>query len=196
MNPHPIAWDFLTPDQRLDLHESLRDLVPDDTAREAAILAIDMACGQAKLELQHPAVIAKHMAVERQHMRAVVKAVDQLRTALEHQWPRWGLAGLDRDRLLRDLAAVRAAATTDAGPETRPAPGRPPLVWRDRLIAVVYSIYPEGTALKSQGSHFERLVELLLEWLGAEIDDVHSVIIDAMRRCPDPPFRVTVPRKR
>ncbi|HVO12178.1 MAG TPA: hypothetical protein VMX54_15665 [Vicinamibacteria bacterium] len=67
---------------------------------------------------------------------------------------------------------------------------RPPDEARDVLIATVYSVYPADEAKKAVGSHFETTVEMVLGFLGRDVEDVHGLILRSLRRKPEPPWLV------
>jgi hypothetical protein len=63
--------------------------------------------------------------------------------------------------------------------------GRHTEKWRDELIRAVHAAYPQTTksrAKKSRESHFERTIDLLLDWLGAKVSDTHGAVIRALRK--------------
>lgn len=100
------------------------------------------------------------------------------------------LMGSSWPLVVQAIALIAETATIEEAELQQPKrQGRRPQQWRDELIAAVFHAYPIGLAKKSEGSHFERTVEMLLGFLNREVSDLHGVVIDALKRCPDRPRR-------
>jgi hypothetical protein len=122
----------------------------------------------------------------------IAQRIKELQRVLAHRPELWGEGSFDWRALEQQLAELERLVTRHIeGRTPRPRRGRTPLDWRDDLVSLAYSLYPEGEAAKSEGSHFESTVAMLLQYLDAEVNDVHSVVVDALRRQPEPPFRVS-----
>jgi hypothetical protein len=98
-------------------------------------------------------------------------------------------AALDR---IANVAA-RLSSVDEVKP---PARGPPVLGWREQMIAVVRAHYPPGRASVTRDGHFETTIELLLEYLGEGLEDLHIQILRTLKRDPRCPFiaRVDDPR--
>jgi hypothetical protein len=61
--------------------------------------------------------------------------------------------------------------------------GAPPNERRSELIRQLWRNYPKGTAKKTEGSHFEKTVQMVLSWLEPSPKDLHKTIIKALKGC-------------
>jgi hypothetical protein len=52
---------------------------------------------------------------------------------------------------------------------------------RDELISRIYSYYPNGSAKKTRGSHFEQTIEMVIGFLEPPPKDIHKTILNAMK---------------
>jgi len=186
---------FLTDRQSADIRRHLATVLPFDHLA-SALFAIDWACAWAAVEIKIGPEACRQMGASRDHFQQVFEAANALRYRLAIERPLSRTGDLDWEAFDDGLARVIDSALDHVGPaRPRARRGRPPLDWRDRVISVVFSLYPEGAAKKTAGSHFEQTVEIVLELLDHEVADIHSVIVDALKRRPSPPFTVrTTPR--
>ncbi len=54
---------------------------------------------------------------------------------------------------------------------------------RDKLVSVVFAVYPPDAAKRTRGSRFEKTVEMVLGFcLGRDVEDVHRLVREALRR--------------
>ena len=182
---------FFSEQQQEDVRVHLSELLGGDELKDA-LAAIDFACAYAEVEmLKSPGEWREHFDAKAWHFSRMLTFARNLRSSLRTEPPLWNTANLDWEKFDSALDQVIDSAQEHSRTEERPTRrGRPPEGWRDRLISVVHSIYPPGTAKKRVGSHFEDTVEILLGLLGREVEDVHTVILDALRRRPDPPYTV------
>ena len=181
----------LSPEQVNELTEHLGEVLLDATERDAAVTAIDSAA-----DLGEPVTPSDWKWIRdgsHAHAAKVASRATQLRELLRSELPTGAfssLADLDWSRIDTDLGRVIEAATAEAeGSARQKGAGRPPDEFRDELIAVIYSAYPPGEGTKSRGSHFERTVEMVLGYIGREVEDVHGLIVKALRRRPEHPLR-------
>lgn len=100
------------------------------------------------------------------------------------------ISQIDRDRLMAMLDLL----STDL--QEKPRRGKPPIKWRDDLIALIFHMYPTGTAKMSDDgagklSNFEEAVRLVLKFAGATVPkSLHKQIIESRKRTPDAPFKI------
>jgi len=187
-----MRWWFLTDEDAADLAEHLGAVIP-ARALPTAMLTIDMGCAEAqssrtaspgewqrqrRISHRHFAAIANHAAV----LRDLLRTERPLHNTAVVEWPAFDAA---LDVLIR---SARVHAETNQPKSGR---GRLPVEWRDRLVSLIYSVYPPGAATKTENSHFEDTVDRVLALLDAAVEDVHSVVLDALRRCPDAPYVVS-----
>jgi hypothetical protein len=187
-----MNWRFFTPEQRDALDAHLAGVLSEGV-RLDALAALDWACAVARASLQpnREREIRDALSLRRRHCHDVAHHAEALAALLRTERPLWNTASIDWPALDNMLAAVVASARVEAPPAPRGSRrGRPSTTWRDQLIAVAFSVYPAGEAKKTAGSHFEQTVEMLLEFLNAEIADTHGLVRDALSRCPDPPYKV------
>lgn len=186
------ARDAFTAEQYNELDEHLRQEIP-LADLPSAIFAIAMVFLAAQIEIAHKSDLADGRVARRRHMASVHKHATELQRLLAIGRPLVGTQRIRWDRFDAELRdAVVAAEVESAAADERPARrGRRPEAWRDDLVSVVYSVYPAGAAKRSVGSHFEATIDLLLNYLGKPVSDVHSVVLDALVRCPAPPFQVS-----
>ena len=65
--------------------------------------------------------------------------------------------------------------------------GRPPHVWRDRLVATIYQCFPPSTAKMTRGGAFETVVLLAVNVIEKTTEnEVHELVRAALRRRPRP----------
>jgi hypothetical protein len=104
--------------------------------------------------------------------------------------PLVGTAGLDWAAFDGALENIRTSADAETeATKHRTGRGRPPLEWRDDLIAAVRGAYPPYADVLDRGSHFERTIEITLGFLDVDdVGDLHVVIEDALHRRSTPPF--------
>jgi hypothetical protein len=190
---------FLDSGQQTDLTELLSTVLTGDPLIDA-VAAIDFACAWAeseiRLEKKTPGWTRAERGVRFKHFSALLvhaTAVQDLLRANRRPLP--GTIDLDWTAFDDALATVINSTRREVA-AARPGSkrGRPPEEWRDRLITVVFSVYPVGAAMKTTGSHFEETVRMLLEYLGRELEDIHSVTLDALHRQPAPPFTLRLKR--
>ena len=132
---------------------------------------------------------------ESRHMRAVAATITSLRRLLETERPLWGTAGVDWKRLDASLATIGEAGRIE-GDALRPheGRGRAPDEFLDDLISVIHGVYPPGAATLEEGSHFVTTVELVLAYRELDVKEIRSRIVGALRRRPEPPFRMMLTR--
>jgi hypothetical protein len=184
---------FFTPEQREELRAHLSEAIPSPQLDEA-LSSLDFMCKWAAAEIRldeaDPGCQSRERAALSRHLGAIKAHADNLRVLLGERHPLPGTAGIDWDQVERDLATISDAAQLERDARQRTGGGRPAFEWRDDLIALTFSLYPAEAQLKSAGSHFELTVELLLGFLGRDVEDVHGPINQALARRPDPPFRL------
>ncbi len=189
---------ILSPEQIDELAEHLGEVLLDAEELATAVFAIDMAANSCRKGAPTPSEWKELRETNHAHMLLVAARATKLRALLRADLPiglrarpLWKTAGLDWERFDADLETIADSATAEAewGAPQKGA-GRPADESRDKLISVVHNIYAEGVRSKSRGSHFERTVEMVLGHLDREVEDVHSLIVNALRRQPEPPFRV------
>jgi hypothetical protein len=193
--------DVFSPEQRADLEHNLKEILAGESLNKG-LIAVAIAFGEARIFIEHRHELKSLNDADREHFAAVLHHASALQALLSERRPTRHLssrlwAPFDEElsrltlRFRTGLAAIAQSAAQHVwGTQLATGPGRTPEVWRDRLIATVYHVYPPGTAKKAQGSHFEDTVDLLLRMLGQPVSDVHSVVLGALKRCPDPPIRV------
>jgi hypothetical protein len=186
--------EFLNEDQQAELTDHLSAVLQGDQLA-VAVASIDFMLVLADSELRIEAETGWGRAerAERfRHFSALVTCATTLQALLKATRPLPGTAEISWKAFDDQLATVIEAAhiEIDAAHPTRKK-GRPPEEWRDRLVSVAFSVYPAETATKAKNSHFERTIELLLGFLSQDLQDVHSVVIDALERQPKPPFTLT-----
>lgn len=186
---------FLDADQKATLEAQLSEVLSGDQLL-TAIAAIDMVCANAQCARSTPEnERRRERDQEHAHFSRLAINVEALRRDLQHQRPEWGTIGVDWSALDDVLSVVaQSSAAEAAATAASTSQGRPPKDWRDRVVAVVFHAYPDGDALKSRDSHFERTVQKVLEFLDDYPVDVHSLVIDSLARRPDPPFTVQLKR--
>jgi hypothetical protein len=174
---------FLTAEQKNALAVHLSEVLEGDRLSRA-VFTLDLVCLSALFEGTFAA--ETKAAVARQHKFFCKMVTDgrALQASLQ-QCPPFVREPLDWIAFDRALDSIIKAADCEAQ-ASRPqcGGGRPPLRWRDKLIMYVYKVYPAKTATKSVGSHFERTVEMLLGFLARDVEDIHGVVVDALRRRP------------
>jgi hypothetical protein len=179
----------LTPDQLAELEEHLRGAL-DGHALAEAVAGIEYAVEWVAVE-----EFARDHDTKRRHYdhdRRILEAATQLRALLRTERPMWGMRSPDWLNFDDVLARIIHSTTETTAQSPVRRRGRPPEHWRDQLIAVIRGVYPDD-AETTTSSHFVGTVELVLvEMVGHNVEDVGSVIRGALRRCPDPPFRVTI----
>lgn len=159
-----------------------------------AVFAIAEAFRYASVEIRYEDALRRERTESRRHFARLVEHAAALRSSLATERPLWNTSEINWKRLDADLETLIRSASVHA--ESKPAKrGAPPLEWRDNLISVVFSVYPMSRAKKSDGSHFEQTVSLLLEFLGLPLSDPHKQIEQSLRRKTRggvviPPFRV------
>lgn len=203
------VYHFLEPDPRRDLRAHLASAI-DPEQLDAAILAIDLVCWMAKQEIDGAERLAqlpqkKRAAAYRRHERARWRqlhvrhhatelAAAALKRALKNERPLVGTVGVDWKSFDEQLLIIEASARAEAEIcERLQRTGRGQrMPWRDKLIALVFSLYPPDAATLRSASraHFVRTVTQVLFLLDHHVDNVRTVIADALRRHPEPPFRL------
>ena len=169
----------LDPDQREELGQHLRPVIGDADI-DRAIAAIDMgvyACG-----VMPPTEWAALQKASRRHSAAIAATASDLQALLKGS-PVW--FGLDLSDLADTLGALAALARVPKRRKWRPSDGR-----RDDLIAIVAHVYPPGS-VGPRGKHFAHLVRtvrLALSFIRAEPENVRPLVLEALRRRPEPPF--------
>ena len=173
-----------TPAQREELTAHLRKVLPDPL--DEVIERLDRQCEVAML---NPSDILRDRACFHKESQAIAAHGEALATLLTN----WGMVDDDGNfvglndvapSFHQDLRRIIAIAQVDANawaPRGN-GPGRRANFLRDQLITTTFEIYPPGEATKREDSHFERTVRLLLRYIDQEIEDVHSLVIDALRR--------------
>lgn len=190
-----MSLHSLSVQQATDLVEHLSGALP-AAGIPSAIAAIDLAHFNAESALRWGAALEDENETYWDTVQAIARASSTLRARLKGAWRSAedrrehivlvGSAGIDWPALDKALEILAAAA--DERP-TRGGRGRPSVKWRDRLISVVRSVYPTG-APTGLNSHFEQTVEMLLDFLGQDLQNVQRTIRSALRRQPNPPFTV------
>jgi hypothetical protein len=183
----------LDAEQEMLLKAHLLEVLTEDDLRRV-LPFLDEVLGIARVQIKHP---EEYKAVRKQHykhMTLILKHARALAALLEVQMPtaqlNHGGYEIFQDRLdflihcaERDIESLRVRDGRK---------GRPSFEWRDSLIATVFHSYPKGKATKTDGSHFQQTIELLLQFLGREVENTHDVLVDALRRHPEPPFEEVV----
>jgi hypothetical protein len=180
------------------LREHLQTVLPEAARLETAVLAIAIAFQDAVVAINNDdGALTPRLKAERDHFRQVAAHARALRVLLESDAhplyltlssrfpgasPSWFEALEEAAELHIALATPSSAHYYESG-ATR---GRPPRVWRDRLIATVYSVYPPRAAKITENSHFEGIVAMLLGLLEPKLQDIHGLIVDALKRRPVP----------
>jgi len=179
------AWRQLTAEQAADLSAHLSEVLAGDEL-ERAVWAIDFAAADADSAVT-PGEWKRSKDATHEHMSKVAAAADALGCLLHEGRPMWKTAGLDWDLFGAALATIAESAQAEATMHrSAPGAGRPPDEWRDKLIAVICSVYPPGAAL----AQVEATVELVLGFLGRDVQDVHGLVAKSLRRRPNAPFVV------
>jgi hypothetical protein len=181
---------FFTDEQRGEIEAHLSSALPaDDIAW--SVCSLDRACAFAGLSAAAKAAMQAYY----RHYNDIRKHAYALRVLLVDLPPMPMPDGdeLDWVALDRQLEQLERSATfgtlgTGIRPAGRRRRGRPPFEWRDDLIAVAFNTYPPGMAINSADSHFETTITMLFGFLSHSVEDVHSVIADALRRRPVPPL--------
>ena len=177
---------FLTAEQTDELEEHLGEILAGDTLRRA-VFAIDYAgaflVGQSAENWQ------ESKTRRREELLSAAKKADDLLDSLARSRP--PLTFLEPTLLMGQLQALAVAARVEAMAFAGGGRGRPPDEWRDRLVSVIFSVYPPGEAKKTPGSHFEHTVEIALAYLDQDRQNVHGLILRALRRQPLAPFQVS-----
>ena len=183
---------FLTADQEADLRAHLVPILGVGEALERALFDLDCACFLAADRIESATKVEARRKVAQEtrrrhaHHKAIARLAGKLRERLGIEPPEAASEGIDWPTIDALLARVAHAATTEASLTGPRRPGRPPLYWRDNLIAFAFVGYPAGAALKSADSHFEQTVELLLGFLSHDSANVHDAVVDALARQPQP----------
>jgi hypothetical protein len=86
----------------------------------------------------------------------------------------------DELQLLQYLHTLQAGQ--DLTQSLKPGRGTPKKTHRDDIIRNIYNYYPDGTAKITVGSHFERTVEIVLDFLEPPLKDIHRTIRIALYR--------------
>jgi hypothetical protein len=193
----------LTPAQAHELREHLGSVLKVNDL-DWAVAAIDMAASicfrggaesyqRAEALRRAESYLREQEASDRErheHSRAVAEHADALVALLSGERPAWAA-------LIEPLRGVAQQAGIEADAyRPQAGAGRRADRWRDDLIATIYSVYPADTAKKTADSHFEQTVELVLGYIGREIENVHGLILAALNRTPDPPFYVGMLKQR
>jgi hypothetical protein len=184
---------FFTSEQADAVREHLGRVLLGHALNEA-IATLDWVCAEASTTLSVPKDERRRLrAEEHSHRVSILKHAAALQRLLHAERPLFRTAGLDWRQFDEWLAMLTEAARVEADC-SRPAStkGRPAEDWRDRLVAVAYGVFPDGDAAIAKDSRFEVLVGMLLEFLDREIEDVHGMVVDALRRQPKPHFRLTL----
>jgi hypothetical protein len=122
------------------------------------------------------------------HFSGMVTHARALQKALASERPLWGTKDISWENFEADLARLVESAEAEVqAASPRKTRGRRPEEWRDDLIALVRSRYPE-TFKRGLRAHFEYTIALLLKFIDAEPDDIKATVRDVLRRNPQPPF--------
>lgn len=169
-----VKWHFLQPKMRQELTTHLGKI--DKLNVDLALWGIDLMCSAAKNWKNTP---MREIRKNGMRYKAVVRHTDKLvRLLKEISDNRFAPS-----RFVEMLVYLsRRAADRSLVYEIEPGRGRKPIEWRDDLIEIVYRCYPSGSVVKSDGSHFEETIEMILGYIDKEVSDVHSVVMDALRR--------------
>jgi hypothetical protein len=183
---------FLTADQEADLRAHLVPILGVGEALERALFDLDCACylaaGRSKSarRVEAERKVAQVTRRRHAHHKTIARLTGKLRERLGIEAPEAASDDIDWATVDALLARVAQAAATEASLTAPRRPGRPPLYWRDNLIAFAFACYPAGEALKSADSHFEQTVELLLGFLSPDPANGHDAVVDALARRPQP----------
>jgi len=179
-----IPVDQLTPAQERALTAHLKLKLPaPDAARLFAAIQHWFAAGGFGANAEAREWSAGH----RRHMAQIATLARALQDALRVEPPLWNTAGIDWPTF--DALLERVSCSAEA---SSPAPerltGAPRVRWRDDLIAVVHAHYPPDKLTVSWCSHFETTLEMLLGYLGEELEDLHTQVRRTLKRGAKPPF--------
>jgi hypothetical protein len=176
---------FLNPEQERELREHLARDIP-AAALSPAMQAINWQLKHGDFDERSRARSAATRKQRFSHRERMVRAVADLIELIYEDRPGW--TDINWQTLVASLDELHKAARIERSIfEPHGRRGRKLFDGRDGLVSVAFSVYPRGTAKKSVGSRFEHTVEMLFRFLGIEVEDVHSVILDALRRQPIPP---------
>lgn len=179
----------LSPEQARELYEHLAPVISGDAVYDA-VAAVDHAAYAARAALR--GVDSGHDKERKTHLRSVEAHARELFLLLSdpEDRPRVGTDPVDFEALREMLLRVTASAHVEANPSEPRRFGRPPLTWRDELVATICAIYPEETPIQV----VVETLELVLGWIGADVQDVHGVVKRARRRRGAPHVTVKMHR--
>lgn len=181
----------LTDEQVLELRKQLRGVVK-VADLDTAIVEIDeaaAACRRSPLGTvfdgsmqrrlwKNEARLRRQIAYFASRLGGLVADVDPRLGDFRPEIPSFDWPALQEGlRLLASAAAAEAAAFQPTIQR-----GAPPDWLRDRLINLIHAVYPPGAAKKSDGSHFEQTVAMVLRFIDREPGDVHGLVIAALKR--------------
>jgi hypothetical protein len=185
---------FLSDAQQAELRGHLaKRLEPDHV--EWMLGAIDTQSASAAVDISEGKARREVLASKAAHHGAILEHATALRVLLKIERPLTvGICPTVWDPLEATLWQIVGALRAHLeGTTPRPTRrGRKPEEWRDRLIALVFNLYPPGLAAKTADGHFEETIGMLLGYLGVEVNDVHSVVLDALARHPHLPTNALV----
>lgn len=179
-----------TEDQRRALETRLREVYPDNAdTLDDALIAIAIAVQNGKINETFKENLDIQHAEYFEHFSQIAVTAAKLQSLLSILRPWLHVASGIWCAFDRELALLIHSAQlhVDVLPH-RNGPGRPPLQWRDRLVATVYENYPLATRQKARNSHFEGTVALVLRILEpvGDADSVHDIVIACLNRSPEP----------
>lgn len=188
MSDNTMNLSALEPEQAAELRGRLRAVVG-EAALNRAVAAIDVAMDAYTVVM--PADWKEREARAYRHLDAVEKAAEGLRHLLSQGRPMWNANSLDWEALDATLKTV-ADLARDEGASPKSREGRPAKEGsrRDDLIAVIFSVYPKGTA-EPKSKHFSHAVATVRDVLGyldEYRDNVRPLVKEALKRRPEPPF--------
>jgi hypothetical protein len=109
------------------------------------------------------------------------KLIESLKMVIEslHWFSTMGMKKPDGLQLLDYLAAIER--NHRLGLSQKRSKGAPKKTDRDDLIRAIYAYYPRDKAKKTEGSHFERTVEMVLGIVDSIPKDLHKTICNALK---------------
>ncbi len=195
MNKPAPSTPVFSDEQRADLDSHLAEIVPDDARRRVAVEVLESMAGLCIISASEAKEVADAL---RAHYLEISKTARRLKKLLQEDVSLQytiAVGPAPRPRLLdkweapfvmQQLHRLSAGAADVIPIATR---GTPRDVHRDNLIAMIYSLYPPGAAKKTQGSHFEQTVEMVLQFVGRDIQNIHGLVLAALERTDPPALR-------
>lgn len=124
------------------------------------------------------------------HFSVMASHAQELQKLLGKERPLWKTADIDWAAFDGALGRLIESAHEEAvSARPKEVKGRRPEEWRDELVALVHSLYPERVIAKRGGkAHRDKTVAKLLDFLDVEVSEVSKTVRDSLERAPRPPF--------